>query len=76
MDRYSMTQIRLLACLVMVILAVPPRFGMEHPRPYALCCHHLPSAAPGAPPNYPEGKSGVGKASLVREQWLVWTEVP
>src|SRR5437870_10674726 len=54
----------------------PSRFGVEYPRPYALCCHHLPSPAPGAPPNYREGKSGVGKASLVREQWLVLTELP
>src|SRR5262249_36038974 len=43
------------------------RFGLEHPRPYALGCHCLPGPPAREPADYREGKSNPGKTSLVRE---------
>src|SRR5438128_2690252 len=40
-----------------------PRFGLEHPRPYALGSHRLPSAEPKDSPGYREGKCGAGETS-------------
>jgi hypothetical protein len=44
------------------------RFGLEHPRPYALGCYRLPSPPAGEPADHREGKSSVGQTSLVRER--------
>jgi hypothetical protein len=45
------------------------RFGLEHPRPHALCSHRLPSAEPEEPPDHREGKSSAGEHPWYANQW-------
>src|SRR4029077_16546455 len=45
----------------------PTRFGLEHPRPYALRRHRLSGIDPREPADHREGKSSIGETSLVLE---------
>src|SRR5262249_44201661 len=56
-----------IACTSHGCRTAPSGLGLEHPRPYALRCHRLPSPPAREPSDNRQGKSCAGEASLVRQ---------
>src|SRR5262249_3186607 len=56
-----------ITCTPCACRIAPSRFGLEHPRPYALGCHRLSGASAGKSSDNRQGESCAGETSLVCE---------